>query len=590
MSYQALYRVYRPQRFEDIVGQETITKTLKHAIAEHKTSHAYLFTGPRGTGKTSAAKILSKAINCPNNADGEPCDVCDVCQQIKAGSLNDVIEIDAASNNGVEEIRDIREKANYAPTQADYKVYIIDEVHMLSQGAFNALLKTLEEPPKNVIFILATTEPHKIPLTIISRTQRFDFKRISEADIINRMTSILEEEDVVYEPEVLDIIAQSAGGGMRDALSVLDQTISFALDKVTVEDAMQVTGALTQDLLHDYLVAVKDQSTQAGLAILQDILEDGKDPGRFVEDIILFSRDILVYKQKPHDRYLLKRAQLTEDFEQLADLIEEDFLYAVIKIFNETQHELRMSNHAPVYLEVATVRLTQLHTAQSKEELPSEPHTGQGTEIIKSLQTQVNDLEDKIQSLLSQKKAAKQPVQSTVSQGQSPTPKKSRGGLTFTPNKNQIFTVLEGATKQDLDTIRDLWPDLLNALSTSSRAVTRASKPVAASSKGAVISFQYDILCQKATEDQNLQNEIQSFLEKVSGQMLQLVYVTEAQWPKIRQEFIDQMKQEPVEKQNNYEIVEEDQKEQNKQESKENQVVSQAYELFGEEIVTIKDE
>lgn len=588
MSYQALYRVYRPQRFEDIVGQETITKTLKHAVAEHKTSHAYLFTGPRGTGKTSAAKILSKAVNCPDNVEGEPCEVCDICRQIRAGSLNDVIEIDAASNNGVEEIRDIREKANYAPTQADYKVYIIDEVHMLSQGAFNALLKTLEEPPKNVIFILATTEPHKIPLTIISRTQRFDFKRISDSDIINRMAAILEEEDAAYEPEVLDIIAQNAGGGMRDALSILDQTISFALDKVTVEDAMQVTGALTQDLLHDYLRAVKDQSTQAGLAILQDILEDGKDPGRFVEDVILFSRDILVYKQKPGDRHLLKRAQLTEDFEQLADAIEEDLLYAVIKIFNETQHELRMSNHAPVYLEVATVRLTQLQTAQTAESA-READSGPEIETIKALQAQVNDLKEQIQSL-SQAAPATQPVQAGSGRVQSPAAKKSRGGITFTPNKNQIFTVLEQATKQDLDTIRDLWPDLLNALSTSSRAVTRASKPVAASPAGAVISFQYDILCQKATEDQELQNEIQHFLEKVSGQMLQLVYVTEAQWPKIRQEFIDQMKQEPAEKQKNSELVKEDQKEQYEQENEENQVVSQAYELFGEEIVTIKDE
>lgn len=588
MSYQALYRVYRPQRFEDIVGQETITKTLKHAVAEHKTSHAYLFTGPRGTGKTSAAKILSKAVNCPDNAEGEPCEVCDICRQIKAGSLNDVIEIDAASNNGVEEIRDIREKANYAPTQADYKVYIIDEVHMLSQGAFNALLKTLEEPPKNVIFILATTEPHKIPLTIISRTQRFDFKRISDSDIINRMAAILEEEKVAYEPEVLDIIAQNAGGGMRDALSILDQTISFALDKVTVEDAMQVTGALTQDLLHDYLMAVKDQSTQAGLAILQDILEDGKDPGRFVEDVILFSRDILVYKQKPDDHNLLKRAQLTEDFEQLSGSIEENLLYAVIKIFNETQHELRLSNHAPVYLEVATVRLTQLQTAQTAESA-GEELGNRGMETIKALQDQFDNLKDQIQNL-SQAAPAKLPVQTGTSRAQSPAPKKNRGGITFTPNKNQIFTVLEQATKRDLDTIRDLWPDLLNALSTSSRAVTRASKPVAASPTGAVISFQYDILCQKATEDQNLQNEIQNFLEKVTGQMLQLVYVTEPQWPKIRQEFIDQMKQEPVEKQNNSELVKEEQREQHEQENEENQVVSQAYELFGEEIVTIKDE
>lgn len=194
MSYQALYRVWRPQRFQDIAGQQAITQTLRNALIQGKSSHAYLFTGPRGTGKTSAAKIFAKAINCQFLEDGEPCNECETCKAITSGQLNDVIEIDAASNNGVEEIRDIRDKAKYAPTSADYKVYIIDEVHMLSTGAFNALLKTLEEPPKNVIFILATTEPHKIPLTIISRTQRFDFKRISVKDICARMVYILNQE------------------------------------------------------------------------------------------------------------------------------------------------------------------------------------------------------------------------------------------------------------------------------------------------------------------------------------------------------------------------------------------------------------
>ena len=221
MSYQALYRVWRPQKFIDVVGQEHVTKTLQNALLQEKISHAYLFSGPRGTGKTSAAKILAKAVNCERSPVAEPCNECSACLGITDGSIPDVIEIDAASNNGVEEIRDIRDKVKYAPSSVKYKVYIIDEVHMLSIGAFNALLKTLEEPPKHVIFILATTEPHKIPLTIISRCQRFDFKRITAKAIVNRMKLIVDETGVKYDEEALQVIARAAEGGMRDALSLL---------------------------------------------------------------------------------------------------------------------------------------------------------------------------------------------------------------------------------------------------------------------------------------------------------------------------------------------------------------------------------
>ena len=233
VSYQALYRVWRPQNFIDVVGQEHVTKTLQNALLQDKISHAYLFSGPRGTGKTSAAKILAKAVNCERAPVAEPCNECSACLGITDGSISDVIEIDAASNNGVEEIRDIRDKVKYAPSSVKYKVYIIDEVHMLSIGAFNALLKTLEEPPKHVIFILATTEPHKIPLTIISRCQRFDFKRITAKAIVNRMKLIASETGVECDEEALQIIARAAEGGMRDALSLLDQAISFSNEKVT---------------------------------------------------------------------------------------------------------------------------------------------------------------------------------------------------------------------------------------------------------------------------------------------------------------------------------------------------------------------
>ena len=549
MSYQALYRVWRPQRFQDIAGQKAITQTLRNALIQKKTSHAYLFTGPRGTGKTSGAKIFAKAVNCHFLKDGEPCNECETCIAITNGQLNDVIEIDAASNNGVEEIRDIRDKAKYAPTSADYKIYIIDEVHMLSTGAFNALLKTLEEPPKNVVFILATTEPHKIPLTIISRTQRFDFKRINARDICDRMRYILTQEKMEFEEAALPIIARAAEGGMRDALSILDQAISYGDENVTVDDVMSVTGSLTQELMLAYFEAVVTRDTKKGLFLLQEILADGKDAARFVEDLILFSRDLLVYQQAPQMSELLEGAKVDEAFKTLSDTVSADMLYQMIIILNGTQTELRFTNHPDVYLEVATVRLTQLgmivqsspsvplNELDSKQEGTS---TSSDNQKIKELENELVQMKKQMQSLMtntSSKAATKK---------EKPVSKKTANNQ-FKPNTSAIFTILKEATRENLAQLKNVWPDLLNMLSVTQRAMLKASTPVAAGPSGLIVSFDYDILCQKATNDSELMEAVKQFLEKLVGNAPQMIFVPGEQWPIIRGQYVKQLKSRPSE-------------------------------------------
>ncbi|QDQ00639.1 DNA polymerase III subunit gamma/tau [Lysinibacillus fusiformis] len=530
MTYQAFYRVYRPQSFREMSGQAHVKRTLQNALLANKTTHAYLFSGPRGTGKTSAAKIFAKALNCERAPSNEPCNECATCLSITDGSHPDVIEFDAASNSRVEEIRDIIEKVRFAPASSRFKVYIIDEVHMLSTSAFNALLKTLEEPPSHAVFILATTEPHKLPATIISRCQRFDFKRLSTNDIIERMKIVLEDIELPYEEQGLKVIAQSAAGGMRDALSLLDQVVSFSGELLKLEDALLVTGSISQEVFYDLAEALKVKDVAQMLALLEQLIADGKDPLRLSEDLITFFRDLLLLQTSEGLADLLELVSPEERVFALAHDFAPDMLYGYIDILAKTQQEMRFSHHTKIYLETALLKMTQFSGG-----VINQVSTSGETTVSPELAQKIVALEQMVQQLSAQLQNGV-PAQTTqTSKEQRPRAKNPNG---YKAPTGRIQEILKDATKQEVQRVKAVWAQALNQMQKSQSALLAEAEPVAASSSAFVLKFKYDIHCQMVADNHALKAHFTQLIAGQTGIMYEMLCTPEETWLKLREEFI----------------------------------------------------
>lgn len=552
MAYQALYRKYRSQRFDEMVGQEVVATTLKNAIVNHQISHAYLFSGPRGTGKTSAAKIFAKAINCPNQVDGEPCNNCFICDSITKGSLDDVIELDAASNNGVDEIREIRDKSTYAASQATYKVYIIDEVHMLSTGAFNALLKTLEEPTENVVFVLATTELQKIPATIISRVQRFAFKSITTGDIRTYLAKIMADEGLEFDGKALDVIAKAAEGGMRDALSLLDQALSFSSGKLEENDALLVTGSIAADALVTYVAALFEHDEAKALMELDKIFAEGKNMLRFTEDLLAYLRDLLLDKNSQYDR---------------------GQIFSWIDIAIESLKTIKETTQTKIAADVMTMRLAEIGQnnllTASQGEIPN-----QLTAEIATLKTEINQLKAQISAGQIQVNSDSQNNLLTEKVKGSPKPIASKKRQI---NKDLIYKALAEATNEARKAALSAWPELVASVTKpADRALLNNTAPVAASENFLVVTFPHENLAKRVSENEELQLFCGNLLSSIVGFAPEIISLAEQDWQEVRAEYVSNLKSENVQED------EEDEKEPD-------ETVNLAKELFGEKVVEIND-
>lgn len=522
--YQALYRKYRSQTFVQLVGQQVVARTLRQAVEQDKISHAYLFSGPRGTGKTSVAKIFAKAMNCPNQVNGEPCNDCYICEAITNGSLEDVIEIDAASNNGVDEIRDIRDKSTYAPSLAKHKVYIIDEVHMLSTGAFNALLKTLEEPTENVVFILATTELHKIPATILSRVQRFEFKSIKLPDIVHHLESILAKEGISYEADSVQIIARRAEGGMRDALSILDQALSLtAGSELTTAIAEEITGSISLAALDQYVAAILAHDATAALDQLAIIFDNGKNMARFVTDLLQYLRDLLIVQTGGENTHAsdLFAANLSADQARL---------FALIDQATSSLADIKNSLQPRIYTEMMTIKLA---------EMTGQTATSATVEVPSNVLAQLEELKKEVAQL---KKEVAQ-AGDNLSSSKPPVTRPTKSNKAYRVDRNKVNAILQEAVENpelartNLIRLQNAWGEIIESLGGADKALLIGSQPVAANENHAILAFESAFNAEQTMKRDNLNTMFGNILSNAAGFSPEILAISLEEWTKIRAEF-----------------------------------------------------
>lgn len=544
MAYKTLYRVYRPQRFEDVAGQEHIITTLRHAVDENKIAHAYLFCGPRGTGKTTVAKLLAKAINCTGQV--KPCDLCENCQQITQGTHPDVIEIDAASNNGVDEVRNLIEKVKYAPTQGKYKVYIIDEVHMMSTGAFNALLKTLEEPPAHVVFILATTEPHKILPTIISRCQRFDFTKLSLQDIIHRMKIVVNEEHYQCDDEALEMIAKLADGGMRDALSILEQCLAYNDQHLTIQDVNHIYGIVSLEKKIDFIKIILSKDMKTALSLLDEMKMNGIDIKRLTLDLVDILKDLIIYKNTNDVSILFVLSQYYIDMIDPYISVEEAFSF--IDILMDASEKYAKVINPSIYFELAILKMSNQVHNEVKQTMYSndyKPDTSINTQIIETKEEVKQSLHLK---KLSDENIIDESIQDDLHED-IPT-------FEFEENHeiedhvsndiqvdiSDIMNILVQAKKDILLSIKERWPIIKRYLANLNMAKSASmlcdGVPVAACPGGLIISFEFQPAVNAVNYYKNYK-QLSAFLYEVLGEEYKFIAIQQDEWSQTRQLFID---------------------------------------------------
>lgn len=541
MAYQTLYRKYRPKSFDYVFGQNAIVKTLKNVIKNDKLSHAYLFTGPRGTGKTSCAKLFAKAINCSNNSNGDACNLCDNCKSFNEGSNPDIIEMDAASNNGVDEIREIKNKVNLVPSMSKYKVYIIDEVHMLSIGAFNALLKTLEEPPKYVIFILATTEPQKLPVTVISRCQRFDFKSISKDEMKKCLLNIVDKEKIKISDDALNEIINNSKGGMRDAIGMLDQAFAFCEENIKANDIEELSGSVSNKDILNFFDKVIEKDYKYIFETISLLSSKGKDFIIIVEKMISFINKGILYK-KIGDNNNITDLEISF-FNKLNDAQ----LYMIINNLSETLIKLQKSYQKEVAFEVQIIQLIdELH---GENNVPRETLSPQ-TNISKPITVQKNNVPRETLTLNKEENTKKDNNLEKPSNVPRGTLEENEGLIRKIEELKtiRINNILKESTKQEINFINDLWMNINDYLIDSKYKLVSGiliqGKPVAASKKGIIITFPSDILLKRIEKVYDVSKEL---IAQIYDSNYRIVYLTEQNWQSIRPDYVQKIKNNELE-------------------------------------------